>query len=312
MKYIVTLSPLLKSALLLCAGLSIFGFADNFIMLISDQVGVGQFHFSRSLIASLAVICFAFYFNENLRPKNIKMVLIRTFFNVIAMILYFGVIPMMPIAEAGAGLFTSPIFVLLFSFLIFGEKIKIIQIASFIIGLTGVFLILGTQISSLTIYHTLPLLAGATYAMGTIITNKYCKDESPLSLLLMFLSSIGVIGLLISIFFTVNPVNSVHFDSAPFIFMGWQQTNAFYWYVMVFLGLSAALAIYFIILAYQIYKPSYSSIYEYSYLISAGFFGWLFWNQIPSLMSLIGILAIIFAGINIAINSSHNDENEKI
>jgi drug/metabolite transporter (DMT)-like permease len=38
------------------------------------------------------------------------------------MILYFSVIPMMPIAEAGAGLFTSPIFVLLFSFLFFGEK----------------------------------------------------------------------------------------------------------------------------------------------------------------------------------------------
>ena len=93
--------------------------------------------------------------------------------------------------------------------------------------------------------------------------------------------------------------------------MGWQQTNAFYWYVIVFLGLSAALAIYFIILAYQIYKPSYSSIYEYSYLISAGFFGWLFWDQMGSLMSMIGILAIIFAGINIAINSSHNYENEK-
>ena len=45
MKYIVTLSPLLKSALLLCAGLSIFGFADNFIMLISDQVGVVNFTF---------------------------------------------------------------------------------------------------------------------------------------------------------------------------------------------------------------------------------------------------------------------------
>ena len=39
MKYIVTLSPLFKSALLLCTGLSVFGFADNFIMLISDQVG---------------------------------------------------------------------------------------------------------------------------------------------------------------------------------------------------------------------------------------------------------------------------------
>ncbi|GIR79912.1 MAG: hypothetical protein CM15mP81_14220 [Alphaproteobacteria bacterium] len=70
MKYIVTLSPLLKSALLLCAGLSIFGFADNFIMLISDQVGVGQFHFSRSLIASLAVICFAFTLTKTLDQKT--------------------------------------------------------------------------------------------------------------------------------------------------------------------------------------------------------------------------------------------------
>ena len=66
--------------------------------------------------------------------------------------------------------------------------------------------------------------------------------------------------------------------------------------------MSAALAIYFIIYAYQIYKPSYSSIFEYSYLISAGFFGWLFWNQVPSLMSLFGILAIIVAGINIALS----------
>ena len=62
--------------------------------------------------------------SSNLIPKNIKLVLLRTIFNVIAMILYFGVIPMMPIAEAGAGLFTSPIFVLLFSFLFFGEKKK--------------------------------------------------------------------------------------------------------------------------------------------------------------------------------------------
>ena len=41
---------------------------------------------------------------------------------VFAMLLYFSVIPMMPIAEAGAGLFTSPIFVLLFSSFLFKEK----------------------------------------------------------------------------------------------------------------------------------------------------------------------------------------------
>ena len=38
----------------------------------------------------------------------------------------------------------------------------------------------------------------------------------------------------------------------------------------------------------------------YTVLISAGFFGWLFWNQVPSLISFFGILAVIIAGVNIA------------
>ena len=295
-------SPLLKSAFLLCSGLFIFGFADNFIILISNQVSVGQFHFSRSLIACLTVLVIAYYFNESLIPKNLKMVLLRTIFNVIAMILYFGVIPMMPIAEAGAGLFTSPIFVLLFSFLFFGEKISIRQFFSFAIGLIGVFLILGTNFSDLTIYHLLPILAGASYATGTIFTNQFCRGENPLCLLFIFLVSIGITGFLISMWFTFNPVEMEHLNHAPFIFMSWQKTDAYYWSILTFLGVSAALAIYFIIYAYQIYKPSYSSIFEYTYLISAGFFGWLFWGQIPSLMSVIGIFAIILAGINIALS----------
>ena len=133
------------------------------------------------------------------------------------MILYFGVIPMMPIAEAGAGLFTS-LFLSYYFHFNFWRKNKNNQIASFIIGLTGVFNIRNSNFKSNYLPYT-AFIAGATCAMGTIITNKYCKDESPLSLLLMFLSSIGVVGLLISIFFTVNPVNSVHFDNLRLLFL---------------------------------------------------------------------------------------------
>ena len=45
-----SLSPLAKSGILLTLGLSIFGFADNLTLLVSDEVSVGQFHFSRSLL----------------------------------------------------------------------------------------------------------------------------------------------------------------------------------------------------------------------------------------------------------------------
>ena len=302
MNFFSNISPLNRSGLLLTAGLFIFGFGDNLIILISDQVSVGQFHFSRSIIACLVILIIASIKGEQLLPKHWKSVLVRTFFNVVAMLLYFGVIPMMPIAEAGAGLFTSPIFVLFFSFLFFKEKITLRQIISFFIGILGVFLILGTNFSSLTLYHIFPVLAGACYALGAITTNRYCSDEKPLVLLFCFLISIGIVGLLVTIWFTYNPVDEFYLTQAPFIYRSWQQTNTFYWLIIAFLGISATIAIYLIITAYQICTPSYSSIYEYTYLLSVGFFAWLIWGSIPSFWSLIGIIAIIAAGTNIALS----------
>ena len=298
------ISPLARSGILLSSGLFIFGFGDNLIILISSQVSVGQFHFSRSIVACLAVLIFASIAREQLLPKNWKAVLVRTFFNVVAMLLYFGVIPMMPIAEAGAGLFTSPIFVLLFSYLIFREPISLAQLFSFALGLLGVYLIFGKNFGDFTPYHIFPVIAGASYAIGVIMTNRYCSQENPVTLLFYFLVTIGLVGYLITIWFTSFPVNEKYLLEAPFLFKGWQEMDAYYWLLITFVGLCGAVAIYLMIIAYQIGRPTYSAIYEYAYLISAGFFGWYFWSIIPDLWSLIGIISIIVAGIIIAINSS--------
>ena len=87
--FLNSLSPLAKSGILLTLGLSIFGFADNLTLLVSDEVSVGQFHFSRSLSAIIIVIMFAYFSNTHLVIKNWTAIIFRTFFNVISMILYF-------------------------------------------------------------------------------------------------------------------------------------------------------------------------------------------------------------------------------
>ena len=117
------LSDASKGAVFLVSGISIFGFSDNLTLLVSDTVSVGQFHFSRSLIAIFMVIVAARLFGMPVLAKLWKPIAARTVFMVTSMLLYFGAMPMMPIAEAGAGLFTSPIFVLLFSAILFGERI---------------------------------------------------------------------------------------------------------------------------------------------------------------------------------------------
>ena len=302
-----SLSPLQQSGILLTAGLLIFGFADNLTLLVSDQVSVGQFHFSRSICAICVVLVFARFSGAKILPNNWKAVFARAFFNVVAMLLYFGVIPMMPIAEAGAGLFTSPIFILLFSYILYKENITNRQIFSFLLGLLGVVLILGNNYSNITIYHIFPVLAGASYAMGAIVTNRYLKEEDPVAILLCFLFSIGLVGLLLTVFFTVNPVKEIYLIEAPFIFKPWINQGSFFWAIMIFLGFTSSSAIYLMIRAYQISKPSYAAIYEYTYLISAGFFGWLFWGSVPTFASLCGIIAIVIAGINIITAKSSTD-----
>ena len=97
-------SPENQGAFLLVLGVAIFGFADNLTLMVSDQVGVGQFHFSRSIITLALVVIFSHIFGYSLRPKLWRPLLARTGFIVFAMLIYFSVIPMMPIAEAGAGL----------------------------------------------------------------------------------------------------------------------------------------------------------------------------------------------------------------
>jgi drug/metabolite transporter (DMT)-like permease len=310
--FLSSLSPLAKSGILLTLGLSIFGFADNLTLLVSDEVSVGQFHFSRSLSAIIIVIMFAYFSNTYLVIKNWTAIIFRTFFNVISMILYFSVIPMMPIAEAGAGLFTSPIFVLIFSFLFFKENITLKQIFAFSLGILGVYLIVGRNLQP-TIYHFFPILAGATYAVGAIITNKYLQEEEPLSILLCFLFSIGLIGLIISLFFTYYSVDVTISEKAPFIYRPWQGQNLYFWIIMFFLGFFSSVAIYLIIKAYQLSKPTYAAIYEYTYLISAGFFSWLFWGIVPNFYSFIGIFFIVIAGTLIIIsNSTQNEKFTKL
>ena len=310
--FLSSLSPLAKSGILLTLGLSIFGFADNLTLLVSDEVSVGQFHFSRSLSAIIIVIMFAYFSNTYFLIKNWTAIIFRTFFNVISMILYFSVIPMMPIAEAGAGLFTSPIFVLIFSFLFLKENITSKQIFAFSLGILGVYLIVGRNLQP-TIYHFFPILAGATYAVGAIITNKYLQEEEPLSILLCFLFSIGLIGLIISLFFTYYPVDVTISEKAPFIYRPWQGQNLYFWIIMFFLGFLSSVAIYLIIKAYQLSKPTYAAIYEYTYLISAGFFSWLFWGIVPNFYSFIGIFFIVIAGTLIIIsNSTQNEKFTKL
>ena len=294
-------TPTTQGAILLVSGISIFGFSDNLTLLISNRVSVGQFHFSRSLIAILMVIGLGRIFRLSVVPKYWTPVFIRTFFMVISMLLYFGVMPMMPIAEAGAGLFTSPIFVLIFSKFFFKEHIGWRRILAVIVGSLGVLMIIKPGSEGITIYQVMPVMAGACYAIGSIITYRHLREESSLAILMTFIISIGLCGFIITTLLTLFPVTNNLIEQAPFLFTGWQSVDGLFWLYMLAIAAGASLALSLMTRAYQLAQTSYAAIFEYAYLISVGFFSWLFWGIVPNLISIFGILMIIFSGIVIVL-----------
>jgi drug/metabolite transporter (DMT)-like permease len=294
-------TPATRGAILLVCGISIFGFSDNLTLLVSDQVSVGQFHFSRSLIAMFMVFGLGKVFGLSVMPKYWKPILIRTFFMVTSMLLYFGVMPMMPIAEAGAGLFTSPIFVLIFSTIFFKEHIGWRKVFAVIIGSCGVLLVLQPGANGFTFYQIMPMMAGACYALGSIITYRYLREESSLAILMSFIVSIGLCGFVITTLLTYFPVAPDLVEQAPFLFQGWQSVDGSFWLWMFIIAALASTALSLMTRAYQLAQTSYAAIFEYAYLISVGLFSWLFWGIIPNYLSAIGILLIIFAGVMIVL-----------
>ena len=301
-----TFSPATQGAILLVSGISIFGFSDNLTLLVSDKVSVGQFHFSRSIIAMVLVFGLGRLFGLSVIPQYWKPILIRTFFMVTSMLLYFGVMPMMPLAEAGAGLFTSPIFVLIFSMIFFKERIDRRRVVAVIIGSCGVLLVLQPGGSGFSFYQIMPVMAGACYAIGSIITYHYLRDESSLAILMSFIVSIGLCGALITTLFTLFPVGPTLIKQAPFLFQGWQSVDALFWLWMVVIAAGASAALSLMTRAYQLTKTSYAAIYEYAYLISVGFFSWLVWDIVPNNLSILGIVLIIFSGVVIVFAQQQN------
>ena len=308
MAWHANISPASQGAILLVVGISIFGFSDNLTMLVSDDVGVGQFHFSRSLFAVFMVALLGKLLGLSIIPKLWKPVLVRTFFMVVAIFLYFSVLPMIPIAEAGAGLFTSPIFVLLFSVIFLKERIGWRRISAVVTGSCGVLLVLRPGGEGFSLYHLLPVLSGASYALGSIITFRYLSDESPLAILMSFIVAIGLCGGIFATGLTVFPVSEELITQAPFLYKGWQAVDSQFWIWMGVIAAGACLALSMMTRAYQIAQTSYAAIYEYAYLISVGIFSWAFWGVIPGMLSIAGIGLIIVAGILIVLAQQGKDQ----
>lgn len=277
-----------QASWLMLTGMIIIGLIDNFVVTIGEFVGLWQFHLTRAAMALVILIGVARCFGVSLWPKRLLPVLLRSLLLGMAMLIYFGAIPLMPIAIVVACLFTAPVFVLVFSMLFFGQKIGWVRCVAVAIGFAGVILILQPD-ATMSPAMLLPVLAGALYAGNTIVARRYCSEEHTLAMLAGFFSVLGIFGAIGLLIFGGGL-------DAPFPLRGWIAPG---WAPLGWIGVQAAgsiVAVGLLTRAYQGADPSYLSIFEYSLLIFASFWAYALYGETVGPWEMLGMALIAVAG----------------
>ena len=101
----------------------ILGFTDNFVRVIATEIGLWQFHLVRTAMALPVLAAALWVGGAAVRPRRPWRIAARSGTQAAAMLIYFGALAYLPIAQVAAGLFTAPLFVLMFSAAAFGQRI---------------------------------------------------------------------------------------------------------------------------------------------------------------------------------------------
>lgn len=282
----------------------VIAFTDNYVRVIAADSGLWQFHATRTAMAFAILALVAVPLRLRLWPKRPGPVLARSAIHGAAMLIYFGALAFLPVAQVAAGLFTAPIFVLLIQRVAYGQPIRGLQVLAVAVGFVGVVLVLGPEaLSGATLAALLPIIAGALYAMGNIATREWCAGETAETVVAGFFGMLGLMGLAGMAVLAIFPV-PVPEGAAGFLQRGavW-PTESFLWWTFV-QAAGSLLGVGMIVKAYQIAEASKVSVFEYVILPASAAWGFLLWGETLSWIAVTGMALIALAGVLIGRQAS--------
>lgn len=206
----------------------------------------------------------------------------RAVLGMITMFLTLRAVQVLPLAESTVLGFTMPIFAVLLSVFLLREYVGPFRWAAVLLGLAGVIVIAGPDRSHLPL---LGLALGLGAALGLALVSIQLRDmgrtEATLTIVFWF-SAIGALML------------------APTLVLTGRQHDAAEWALLGGIGLSGLFTQLLMTAALRYGKVSSVIVMDYSQLVWATLWGWLFFAQLPPSTTWLGAPLVIAAGLIIA------------
>jgi len=219
--------------------------------------------------------------------KNIKLQLIRSILSLIESGCFVLAFKYLSLADAHSVGATAPIIIVALSAIILKEKVSIKTWAAIFIGFIGVLIILRPASSIFDPKSMIPLLAAFFLGSYQIITKKVSEYDS--SEVTLFFTSI--VGISITSFLS---------------FMFWRPLNLNSYFMFFGIGTFFSLAVYLQIIALSKARASIIQPFHYTLIFWAIIFGYIFYNDIPDMFTIIGALIISLSGIYVITQTKRN------
>lgn len=295
-----------------CALLAVvcFSINDVGIKFLSGDYALHQIVFIRSAIGLLtfAAIFLPFHGLGVLRTRRPGAHLLRGVCVVGANTCLFLGLAAMPIADAVAVFFISPLVITIFSVLFLGETVGARRWASIAVGFVGVLVIVKPGTSAFQVAALLPMAAAVLYAVIHMVARKVGGTESAATMAvyiqITFLIACSVIGLSIG----DGKFAQQDHPSLAFLFRAWGPVAPGDWWLLVLLGVSGVLGGFFISQAYRISEAAFAAPFEYVAMPMAIMWGVTVFGTWPDRTAWIGIALILGSGLYLIWRESRKDQ----
>ncbi|RYE07739.1 MAG: DMT family transporter [Hyphomicrobiales bacterium] len=265
------------------AAYSTFAIHDVLVKGVIFDLAVAQILFVRSLVIVIGclVATRGRVVGDLQRSSSKGLIVLRAALMLGAWCLYYAMGKYLQLAEMTTLYYVAPIITLVLAAIFLGEKLTVSRVGAALLGFAGV--VVACNPAGLHIGGPeLAVLGAATlWALAMIVMRSIPKEDSALA---------QVLG--------VNAINVVVMGIAS-IFV-WQAMDLRTFSMVVLTGVLGGAAQYALVHAARLVPAGVLGTVEYSALIWAFVFGWLFWQEIPAAYVYAGALMIVVAGAYIA------------
>ena len=288
-----------RGILYLCLGVLVFSVQDAIIKRVSGGYPLTEVVFIRSCVA--APILLALVQRESgwraIFSSSLGLLTLRATIMFGAYTAYYMAFPALPLADAVALYFTVPLFVTALAGPFLGERTNWRVWLAVLLGFAGVMVMLQPGSGLFEPAALLSLLAAALYGMAMLMARKF-GDTLSASVMAFYQNGVFMVGagLAALALHGLGVVRAEH-PSLSFLVRPWVMPSLTDGLLIAACGVVAAVGIMLLTNAYRVARASTVTPFEYTGILWAPMWGFLFFSEVPRATTLAGAAVIVVAGL---------------